>query len=122
QAAGHLRTDIQCYARLMQLMAHFELGHYNLLEHLVSSVGRFFSKMRDLNEVQRTLFNFFRNNLDVKKQELNHNLQSLRKEIIRLEKNPFEGRTFHHLDIIAWIDSRIEGKTVGEMIRRRFQE
>jgi tetratricopeptide (TPR) repeat protein len=120
QAAGHLRTDIQCYARLMHLMAHFELGHYNLLEHLVEQVGRFFSKMRDLNEVQITLFNFFRNNLDVKKQELNHNLHALRKEVIRLEKNPFEGRTFHHLDIIAWIDSRIEGKTVGEVIRKRF--
>jgi len=122
QAAGHLRTDIQCYARLMQLMAHFELGHYNLLEHLVGSVGRFFSKMRDLNEVQRTLFNFFRNNLDVKKQELTHSLHALRKEVIRLEKNPFEGRTFHHLDIIAWIDSRIEGKTVGEVIRKRFEK
>jgi tetratricopeptide (TPR) repeat protein len=119
QAAGHLRTDIQCYARLMHLMAHFELGHYNLLEHLVEQVGRFFSKMRDLNEVQRTLFNFFRNNLDVKKQELNHNLHALRKEVLRLEKNPFEGRTFHHLDIIAWIDSRIEGKTVGEIIGER---
>ena len=120
QAAGHLRTDIQCYARLMHLMAHFELGHYNLLEHLVEQVGRFFNKMRDLNEVQITLFNFFRNNLDVKKQELTHNLHALRKEVIRLEKNPFEGRTFHHLDIIAWIDSRIEGRTVGEIIRKRF--
>jgi len=100
-------------------MAHFELGHFNLLEHLVDRVGRFFSKMRDLNEVQITLFNFFRNNLDVKKQELNHNLHALRKEVLRLEKNPFEGRTFHHLDIIAWIDSSIEGKTVGEVIRMK---
>ena len=121
QSAGHLRTDIQCYARLMHLMAHFELKHYNLLEHLVEQVGRFFSKMRDLNEVQIALLNFFRNNLDVKKQDLNHNLQVLRKDIVRLEKNPFEGRTFHHLDIIAWIDSRIEGKTVGDIIRKRFE-
>ncbi len=120
QAAGHLRTDIQCYARLMHLMAHFELGHFNLLEHLVESVGRFFSKMKDLNEVQMVLFQFFRTNLDVSKQQLNHNLHSLKKEVLRLEKNPFEGRTFHHLDIVAWIDSRIEGKTIGEVTRSRF--
>jgi tetratricopeptide (TPR) repeat protein len=116
QAAGHLRTDIQCYARLMHLMAHFELGHFNLLEHLVDNVGRFFSKMRDLNEVQIVLFQFFKNNLDVRKQDLLHNLHALRKDVIRLEKNPYEGRTFHHLDIVAWIDSRIEGKTIGEII------
>ncbi len=120
QAAGHLRTDIQCYARLMHLMAHFELGHFNLLEHLVDSVGRFFSKMRDLNEVQKTLFQFFKNNLDIRKQELNHNLHILKKEVLRLEKNPYEGRTFHHLDIVAWIDSRIEGMTVGKVIQKRF--
>ena len=119
KSAGHLRTDIQCYARLMHLMAHFELGHFNLLEHLVEQVGRFFSKMRDLNEVQIALLNFFRNNLDVRKQELNHNLHALKKEVLRLEKNPFEGRTFHHLDIIAWIESRIEGKTVGDVIKAR---
>lgn len=121
QSAGHLRTDIQCYARLMHLMAHFELGHFNLLEHLVDSVGRFFSKMRDLNEVQMVLFQFFKNNLDVSRQQLNHNLIHLKKDILRLEKNPFEGRTFHHLDIVAWIDSRIEGKTVGEIIQQRFK-
>jgi hypothetical protein len=78
--------------------------------------------MRDLNEVQMVLFQFFKNNLDVSKTQLNHNLQILKKEILRLEKNPYEGRTFHHLDIVAWIDSRIEGKTVGEIIRKRFVE
>lgn len=119
QAAGHLRTDIQCYARLMHLMAHFELGHFNLLEHLVEQVDRFFSKMRDLNDVQISLLNFFRNNMDKRPSELQHNLQVLRKDILRLEKNPFEGRTFHHLDIIAWIDSLIEHKTVGDVIRGR---
>ncbi|MDQ3016756.1 MAG: hypothetical protein M3R25_08600 [Bacteroidota bacterium] len=119
QSAGHLRTDIQCYARLMLLMAHFELAHYNLLEHLVEQVGRFFSKMRDLNEVQVALLNFFRKNLDMHKSELMHNMHALKKEVVRLEKNPFEGRTFHHLDMVAWIDSRIDGTTVGEVVRQR---
>lgn len=121
QAAGHLRTDIQCYARLMQLMAHYELGHVHLLENLVDSVGRFFSKMRDLNEVQKTMFQFFRNNLFIKPADLQSNLLALRREILRLQKNSYEGRTFHHLDIIAWIDSRIEQKPMEEIIRRQFQ-
>ena len=32
-----LRTDLQCYARLLHLIAHFELGNYNLLEYLIKS-------------------------------------------------------------------------------------
>jgi hypothetical protein len=78
--------------------------------------------MRDLNEVQLTLFRFFKNNLDIRKQVLNHNLQVLKKDVLRLEKNPYEGRTFHHLDIVAWIDSRIQGKTVGHVIQSRFED
>lgn len=120
-SAGHLRTDIQCYARLMHLMAHFELEHFHLLENLVDSVGRFFSKMKDLNEVQKVLFQFFKQNLFVKKTELIVNLHHLRKEIQRLMKNPYEGRTFHHLDIITWIDSQIEGKTMGDIISQQFK-
>lgn len=122
QTAGHLRTDIQCYARLMNLMAHFELGHFNLLEHLVESVGRFFNKMRDLNEVQKVLFEFFRNNLGVPPGRLKQNFQTLKKEVLQLQKNPFEGRTFHHLDIIAWIDSRIEGKSIGDIVSAGLPE
>ena len=39
--AGHLREDIQCYARLLLLICHFELGHYELLPYLADSTQRF---------------------------------------------------------------------------------
>src|SRR5690606_4070121 len=93
-----------------------------LLEHLVESVGRFFNKMRDLNEVQKVLFEFFRNNLGVPPGRLKQNFQTLKKEVLQLQKNPFEGRTFHHLDIIAWIDSRIEGKSIGDIVSAGLPE
>jgi hypothetical protein len=40
-----LRTDLQCYARLLHLIAHYELGNYQLLEYLIKSVYRFMAKM-----------------------------------------------------------------------------
>ena len=36
-----LRYDLQCYARLQHLLAHYELGNYELLEYLSRSVHRF---------------------------------------------------------------------------------
>jgi tetratricopeptide (TPR) repeat protein len=30
-----LRTDLQCYARLLHLIAHYELGNFDLLEYLI---------------------------------------------------------------------------------------
>jgi len=33
QLEGDLRTDLQCYSRLLHLIAHYELGNYGLLEY-----------------------------------------------------------------------------------------
>ena len=30
-----LRTDLQCYSRLLHLIAHYELGNYSLIEYLI---------------------------------------------------------------------------------------
>jgi hypothetical protein len=39
-----LRTDLQCYSRLLHLIAHYELGNYQLVEYLARSVYRFMAK------------------------------------------------------------------------------
>ena len=116
-SAGHLRTDIQCYARLLHLMAHYELGHNDLMPYMIDNVARFFSKMKDLNEVQKTILNFFKNNTPAAGLPKTQ-LMAFRKELDRLSKKPFERRAFQHLDIIAWVDSKINGKTlVGDSPR-----
>ena len=38
-----MRIDLQCYARLVHLMAHFELGNDAIIESLIKSVFRFMS-------------------------------------------------------------------------------
>ena len=41
------RTDLQCYARLIHLMAHYELGNTLIIESLIKSVFRFMAKMKN---------------------------------------------------------------------------
>ncbi|RYF85951.1 MAG: hypothetical protein EOO03_12520, partial [Chitinophagaceae bacterium] len=36
-----LRSDLQCYARVLHLMAHYELGNSDIIDHLIKSVYRF---------------------------------------------------------------------------------
>ena len=40
-----LRYDLQCYARLLHLIAHYELGNDMLMESLTKSVYRFMSQI-----------------------------------------------------------------------------
>ncbi len=55
-----LRSDLQCYARLLHLIAHYELGNDIILESQVRSVYRFMSKMKNLSVVENEIFSFLR--------------------------------------------------------------
>src|SRR5207253_3134718 len=60
-----LRTDLQCYSRLLHLIAHYELGNFQLLEYLTKSVYRFMSKMENLSAVEEEMFHFLRRSFRV---------------------------------------------------------
>lgn len=119
--AGHLREDIQCYARLLHLTCHYELGHYDLLRYQIKSVSRFFEKMKDLNEVQRVVLDFFRKDVSGNGETGQADLQTLRTTVEKLSKDPYERRAFQHLDILSWIDSRISGKPLATIIQKKFK-
>ncbi|MEY3052010.1 MAG: hypothetical protein RLY31_1795 [Bacteroidota bacterium] len=118
--AGSLLSDIQCYARILYLIAHFELGNYGLLEYLVKSVYRFLGKMEDLNLVQREILTFLRREIRTSPRELRRAFIQLKARLEKLRELPNERRAFLYLDIISWLESKIEGKTVADVISQRF--
>jgi len=119
---GSLREDIQCYSRILHLIAHYELKNYNLLKYLVKSVYRFLGKVEDLNPVQTEILKFLR-------LAINKNPRDLKTEFIqlkgRLEKSrgrQYESRSFLYLDIISWLQSKIENKSVQQVIQENFKK
>jgi hypothetical protein len=111
--AAHLREDIQCYARLLHLIAHYELGHHEYLTYQVETVSRFFEKMKDLNQIQREILGFFRKHATRQGVELKEALERLRGRVEVLSKDPYERRAFQHLDILEWIDRKLGGLEKG---------
>lgn len=117
-----LRTDLQCYARLLHLIAHYELGNYELLEYLIKSVYRFMAKMKSLSIVEEEIFRFIRKSFSLSPQKLIPAFKSLKEKLIQLQGNPLESRSFMYLDIISWLESRIEGVPVQQVRKRIFQQ
>jgi hypothetical protein len=64
----NLRDDLQCYARLLHLIAHYELGNMEVVAYLSKSVYRFMSKMKNLGAVEEVLFNFLKSAIQSGKQ------------------------------------------------------
>lgn len=120
--AGNLREDIQCYARILHLIAHYEMGHYNLLDYLVKSVYRFLHKMKELNIVQAEILRFLKRELYSDPQRLKNAFIKLKDKLLPYETHPYERRSFLYLDIISWLESKIDDVPVQEVIQQKFEE
>lgn len=115
-----LRTDLQCYARLLHLIAHFELENTDILPYLAKNVYRFMAKMENLSHVEEAMFKFLRTNFNTPVLKLKPKFEKLLQQIKPFEKNTAEARAFAYLDVISWLESRIEGVPVEMVIRRKF--
>jgi tetratricopeptide (TPR) repeat protein len=115
-----LRTDLQCYARLLHLIAHYELGNFDLLEYLLKSVYRFMSKMQNLSTVEEKIFAFLRNSFSLSPKQLKPQFENLLAQLKPLEKSRLESRAFMYLDIISWLESKINNQHVQNVIRQKY--
>jgi hypothetical protein len=117
-----LRNDLQCYARVLHLISHYELGNFQLLEYLIKSVYRFMAKMQNLSLVEEEMFKFLKNSFYLSARKLQPEFEKLLNKIKHLEKSKFETRAFAYLDIISWLESKVYNKPVYEIIREKYLE
>jgi hypothetical protein len=117
-----LRNDLQCYARLLHLIAHYELGNFDLMEYLIKSVYRFMAKMENLSLVEEEMFKFLRKSFHLSPKELKPEFEKLLEKLKQFEKSRFETRAFVYLDIISWLESKVYEKPVYEIIRKKYLE
>ena len=117
-----LRTDLQCYARLLHLIAHYELGNYDILEYLIKSVYRFMAKMQNLSVVEKEIFKFLQHTFHLDRAHVRIAFEKLRDKLQSYEGNQLESRSFMYLDIISWLDSKIKNVPVQDIMREKYQQ
>ena len=117
---SNLRYDLQCYARLVHLMAHYELGNDMLMESLTKSVYRFMAKMKNLTSVEEAIFRFLRQSMPFSPRQLKPEFEKLLNTIKHLEKNRFQTRSFAYLDIISWIEGKVYGKSMEKVVHEKY--
>lgn len=115
-----LRIDLQCYARLLHLMSHYELGNYQIIEYLIKSVYRFMAKMENLTVIEEEIFRFLRKSFTVSPRKLKPELEKLLESVKHYERNRFETRAFVYLDIISWLESKVYEKPMSSIIYEKY--
>ncbi|MFN7117215.1 MAG: hypothetical protein ACK4TA_10480, partial [Saprospiraceae bacterium] len=114
------RADIQCYSRILNLIAHFELGNAQLVEYQVKSVYRFLAKMEELLAVHQEIFRFIRRTPHMRASEMKQEFINLKEKLLKLQDHPYEKRAFLYLDIISWLESKIENRPLQDIVHSKF--
>ena len=117
----YLRNDLQCYARLLHLMAHYELGNDSIIDSLMRSVYRFMAKMKNFSIVEEEIFKFIRNSFNLSPKQLKPELEKFLEKIKHLEKNRFETRALSYLDVISWVESKVYQKPMSDIVYEKYQ-
>lgn len=115
-----LRSDLQCYARLLRLIAHYELSNFELLEYMTKSVYRYMANMDNLSKVEDEMFSFIRKSFRVGSKALQPEFVSLLNTLKEYERSPLETRTFSYLDVISWLESKINNVNVQDVIKEKY--
>lgn len=119
QIYPNFREDIQCFARILSLMTQFELGNESLVTYQIKSTYRYLSKIEHLQPALKTILSFVRKIPRIDQKDLKKEFSKLRTTLLEIEKTQYERRPFLYLDIISWLESRINNIPVGEVIRRK---
>lgn len=113
-----LRQDIYSYARLFNLVIHYELGNMDLLEYITKSTHRYLSKRQRDYTMEKLIIDSVRkliratNVIDRKDLFVN-----FRSDLELMKANPEHRVVFKYFDFIKWVDSKIENATFAETIK-----
>lgn len=115
-----LREDLSCFARILNLVAHYEAGLDYHLDSLIKSTYKFLIKLNDLHEVQKEMIRFLRHLPDISPLDIKTEFKKLHSTLKQYENHPYERRAFLYLDILSWLESKIENKPVADVILEKI--
>ena len=114
-----VHQDLMCFSRVLNVVAHYEAGLDYELETQVKQTYKFLLKMDELQAVQKEMIRFMRSLTDIYPNELKQAFRRLHTSLKYFENDPYEKRSFLYLDILSWLESKIENRSIGEIIREK---
>jgi tetratricopeptide (TPR) repeat protein len=113
-----LRQDIYSFARIFNLIIHYELENYEFLEYVIKSTNRYLSKHdRDYeieNAVIRHVRKLAKSSNGAQRMEI---LEKMKAEIDELMKDQQERVILEYFHLPAWIDSKLNKGDFAQAIK-----
>jgi tetratricopeptide (TPR) repeat protein len=115
-----LRQDLYAYARLINLVVHYELSNFDLIEYLIKSTQRFLNKKNRDFELEKVIIQYIRKLSKVSSAEKQEEIyRAFRSKIEELFEDPNNRILLKYFDFLSWVDSKIDSISLSEAVQRR---
>ena len=114
------RKDVQQLARIIQLIVHYELEHYDFLESLYRSTYRGLKKANELHPFEKLVLQLIKQLQKLEsKQDRKSTLGSFLKGLKEIEQNAVQKKIMGLTEIEIWAASKINAKTFLETLKEK---
>ncbi|MEN8122346.1 MAG: hypothetical protein ABFS35_18515 [Bacteroidota bacterium] len=115
----NIRSDIHGFARILNLISHWELENMDIVDYYIRSTYRYLIKKADFHLFQKYILKFLRKLSNISPDALQQAFIDLKKDLKPLKNNAYEKRAFVYFDIISWLESKIENRSNQLIIREK---
>jgi tetratricopeptide (TPR) repeat protein len=119
----NLRQDVYSYARLFNLVVHYELGNYDLLEYIIKSTFRYLSKRHRDHQLEVTILahmkRLARQDSESETIEIFKQFRQELNECLKKESNQI---ILSHFNYPVWIESKIRNISFEEAAKIKYRD
>lgn len=115
----NIRQDIYSFARIFNLVLHFELGNYDFTEYVIKSVNRYLSKHgRDYATETLLIRNIRKLSKNILPEEQQQIFRNLQEELSEAFKDHHEQVILEYFNLTAWVESKLNKRSYTEEVVR----
>lgn len=114
----NIREDIQCFARILNLMVHYELKNYDLIDYTIKSTRRYLSNKNKLNKFELIILSYIRKLINAKTEDDRIFIfGEWKKELNSISDDILEIKAYEYFDFLSWIESKSGKKSFSEIVK-----
>jgi hypothetical protein len=114
-----VRQDIFSFARIFNLVLHFELGNYDFTEYAIKSVNRYLSKRERDYETETLLIKTIKQLSKTNTPEEQYSIfKSLKENVEELFNDKHEQAILEYFNLTAWIEAKLKSTTYEYEVKR----
>lgn len=120
--SANLRSDVFNFAKIFNLLVHYELGNFDHLEYIIENTHRYLKEKKSLFRIEELLMTAIRKTLNTQdKKEIRSIFAELNSNIKKISGDPRSRGSFEFFDSIAWTQSKMTGERYSDVKKRQYE-